>query len=416
MGDEQVVWEGVQGFVDRAYYTNFWHPMPRHAWADLSAAELLTAEVSTRSPLGWGPFAMHVWVAGDSIVLKRNPFYFRASDGLPRVDEVTFRFIRDTDELISHLTAGTCDVVSHEAAAALELDELVAQPGVVAHTAPANTWELLAFGITPVRDLDRPDVFEDVRVRRGIAQCIDRQTLVDEAVGSGGRVLHSYVPPEHPAYAGEQLTAWAHDAEAGQRLLAEAGWYDEDGDGVREAHSVPEIPDGTPYRVTCKTADDPMRVSTARLIKDQLSACGISVTVQIEPVQMLFGPGPEGSLFGRRFDLAQFSWQLAPEPLCDAFLSSQMPGQGDWNRPNVAGFIDARFDAACEEALETLPGSADYLAAQGPPQRIFSEQLPVLPLYQHQKTTLTQSNVSGLSPNASQPSELWNLEEIDVQW
>ena len=60
MGDEQVVWEGVPGFVDRAYYTNFWHPMPRHAWADLSAAELLTAEVSTRSPLGWGPFAMTV--------------------------------------------------------------------------------------------------------------------------------------------------------------------------------------------------------------------------------------------------------------------------------------------------------------------------------------------------------------------
>ncbi|RLC61841.1 MAG: peptide ABC transporter substrate-binding protein, partial [Chloroflexi bacterium] len=26
-----VVWSGAPGFLDRAYYLNFWHPLPRHA-------------------------------------------------------------------------------------------------------------------------------------------------------------------------------------------------------------------------------------------------------------------------------------------------------------------------------------------------------------------------------------------------
>ncbi|MCK4473122.1 MAG: hypothetical protein KAW49_15175, partial [Anaerolineae bacterium] len=36
-----VVWSGIPGFLDHAYFLNFWHPLPRHAWGHLSAAELL---------------------------------------------------------------------------------------------------------------------------------------------------------------------------------------------------------------------------------------------------------------------------------------------------------------------------------------------------------------------------------------
>jgi len=416
VGEHQVVWQSVPGFLDRAYTLTFWHPLPRHAWEGLSAAELLGTEISTREPLGWGPFALREWVSGDSITCERNPFYFRAVEGLPRVEEVTFRFIADPEALARHLLAGTCDVVTHEASAALDLSEVRASSEVQAITTQDSAWELLAFGISPATDYDRPDFFEDVRVRQAIAQCIDRQALASETLATDGRIWDSYLPPEHPAYpSSDGLTTWPYDPEAGRLLLAQVGWYDEDGDGVREAHGVPGIADGTPYQVTYKATDDPLRMRTATLLQAQLEACGIRVTLQTQPADVLFAPGPGGEIFGRRFDLAQFSWQTVTEPLCDAFLSSQIPDEGDWGKPNVAGFIDSAYDHACRRAMEALPGSERYAARHAAPQRIFSEQLPVLPLFQRQKTTLAGASVTGLSPNASQPSELWNLEQIDIQ-
>lgn len=411
----QVVWQGVPGFLDRAYFLNLWHPLPRHAWEGFSATELLTAEISTREPMGWGPFVVREWSSGDAITMERNPFYFRAPEGLPHVDQVTFRFMGDTEKLAKGLLAGTCDLVTHDAGDVVERDELKASPVVKAFTTQDNSWELLAFGISPAADYNRPDFFEDVRVRQAIAQCIDRQAVADEALGPGGRVLYSYLAPEHPAYAREELTVWPYDPEAGRLLLAQAGWYDEDNDGIRESHGIPGIPDGTPYQITYTTTDDPLRLRTATQLQSQLEACGIRVTLQALAPEVLFAPGPEGELFGRRFDLAQFSWPITAYPLCDSFLSSQIPGERAWSKPNVAGFIDSAYDDACREALETLPSSVDYLIRHAAPQRIFSQRIPVLPLFQRQRTTLARVSVIGLSPNPSQPSELWNLEQLDVQ-
>jgi len=409
-----VVWSGVPGFLDHAYFLNFWHPLPRHAWGHLSAAELLSADIATRQPLGWGPFILREWADGDHITVVRNPIYFRAPEGLPRLDEVTFRFIPDPATLARELLAGRCDVVTHDAADAVR-SALLDQPQIKTLSTHDARWELLAFGISPAIGYDRPDFFEDVRVRQAVALCIDRQTVANQIPWLPGRVSHSYLPPEHPLYAGSVLTTWGHDLAAGQTLLANAGWYDEDGDGVREAHTIPGIADGTPLQVTYHTTDDPLRVQVAQLIQAYLAACGIQVSVETMSPEALFAPGPEGVLFGRRFDLAQFSWRATFDSLCDLFLSSQMPDAGRWDRPNVTGLLDDKYDTACLAALEAPPGSERYAAGHAEAQRIFSERLPVLPLFQRPKVTLARAPVIGLVPDPTQASELWNIEQLDLQ-
>jgi peptide/nickel transport system substrate-binding protein len=432
-----VVWESIPGFLDQAYVLNFWHPLPRHAWGHLSAAELVSADVSTREPLGWGPFVLQEWVAGDHITAVRNPLYFRVLEGLPRVDQVTFRFLPDPIRQAEELLAGRCDLVTHETAQAV-LAALPSSPSVgatsvssptLAATAPSDTasdavttlstpddrWELLAFGISPNPETGRPDFFEDVRVRQAIALCIDRQAIVDQVVGSPGRILHSYLPPEHPLYAGDALVTWGYAPAGGQTLLASAGWYDEDGDSVRESHAIPGIADGTPFEVTYHTTGDPVRVQTSLLVQADLAECGIRVQLETLPPEALFAPGPEGVLFGRRFSLAQFSWIAPSTPLCDLFLSEHMPATDRWVQPNVSGFLDDAYDTACLSALEALPDSERYFVGHTESQRIFSERLPALPLFQHLKTTLAQPSVVGVTPDPTQPSELWNIEQLDLR-
>jgi len=413
-GDDQVVWESVPGFLDRGYKESFWHPLPRHAWGQLSAGELLTAEVSSRMPLGWGPFMMGAWVAGDSMILRRNPQYFRAAEGLPRIDELTYRFVADAKELEQHLRAGTCHVVTHEAAAVWSVDAARSSPEVTGLVSEDDAWEVLAFGITPALDYERPDFFEDVRVRQAIAQCVDREGVAKDVLPGDGQVPHSYVPPGHPAYAANAVTTWPHRPDAGQLLLAQVGWRDEDGDGVREAHGIPGIQDGTAFRVTYKTTASPSRSSTAARVAADLRACGIDATVETMPAEELFAPGPDGALFGRRFDLAQFAWPVRTVPLCDTFVSSQIPQPGDWVRPNAVGFIDDAYDTACQQTLTVLPGRGSYAAVQAQAQQLFSERLPVLPLFVRQKVVLARAGVTGLTPNASEASGLWNVEVIDL--
>lgn len=412
-----VVWEGLPGFLDHAYVLNFWHPLPRHDWHGLSPTELLTSARSTREPLGWGPFFIREWIHGERLEVDRNPFYFRTGEGLPRLDRITFHFVETPHQLLDMLVTGTCDVVTHEAADGLldVFDQADLPPHVRLLTTHDARWELLAFGISPASGYERPDFFEDLRVRRGVAHCIDRQAVAGASSIAGDAVPHSYLPPEHPLYADEHLTTWEYDPEAGQAYLVQAGWRDMSGDGVREATGIPGIADGTPFRINYHTTDDPRRLRGAQQIQSDLRACGIDVTLHVLPAEELFAPGPEGVLFGRRFDLAQFSWGVTDVPLCDLFVSSQMPAGNHWSRPNVAGFISAEYDDACRQALQALPPTTDYIVGHTEAQRIFSEQLPALPLFGHQRITLARTSVTGLIPTPSQPSELWNLEQVSLQ-
>jgi len=92
-----------------------------------------------------------------------------------------------------------------------------------------------------------------------------------------------------------------------------------------------------------------------------------------------------------------------------------MPDAGHWDRPNVTGLLDDKYDTACLAALEAPPGSERYAAGHAEAQRIFSERLPVLPLFQRPKVTLARAPVIGLVPDPTQASELWNIEQLDLQ-
>ena len=111
-GDLSTRWTGLPGFRDSTYFINFWYPKPEHLWSGFTAAELLEAEESTRLPVGDGPFKIEEWIAGDSIRLTRNENYYRASEGLPYLDSVTFKFIPDTNQLLAQVLSGQCDVVA----------------------------------------------------------------------------------------------------------------------------------------------------------------------------------------------------------------------------------------------------------------------------------------------------------------
>ena len=77
-GATTVQWWGKPGYIDSTYVMNFWAPLPSHLWSQIPNDQLADSAGPSRSPIGWGPFVIKEWVAGDHITLTKNPHYFRA--------------------------------------------------------------------------------------------------------------------------------------------------------------------------------------------------------------------------------------------------------------------------------------------------------------------------------------------------
>jgi peptide/nickel transport system substrate-binding protein len=415
-----VVWTGVPGYRDSYYLLNFYHPLPRHVLGGTSVEQLLETDVAQGRPLGWGPFVVEVWEEGDHITLVRNPHYFRASEGLPRLDRVTFRFIQDPQRAIEELLAGGCDVVSADLMSAMPpgsvLEALQAGEARL-QSAPSSEWEHLDFGIQPARWSGRVAFFADPDVRQAVAHCVDRERIAAEAFPyTDATVADSFVLPVHPLHGGDEIRRWAYDPARGRSMLEEAGWRDTNEDDIREAHDVAGVSQGTVFSVTLLTTQgDVARQRVAGILEENLADCGVGLSVEYLPPDVFYADGPDGPVFGRQFDLALFSWLNGLEAPCALYLSSQIPNEDNWwATSNNPGYASEAYDDACRSALDALYGTERHASFHQEAQRILSRDLPVLPLYFVPRVVATRPDVEGLILDPSQRTTFWSIETIDL--
>ncbi len=257
--------------------------------------------------------------------------------------------------------------------------------------------------------------FGDVRLRQAIAMCMDRQSVVDTVLYGQSIVLDTYIPPNHPMFNAE-VKHWPYDPAAAAKLLDEIGWLDADGDPAtpRLATGVTGVPDGTPLSMNYETTTAAMRQQVTQILAQNLAGCGIEVTLGYHPASEWFASGPDGRLAGRLFDLGQFAWLTGVQPSCDLYLSTQMAtAENGWSGQNYGGFSDPTYDTVCNTQLQSLPGEAAYEEAAKEAQRLFGDQLPVVPLFLRLKLAATRPDMCNFIMDPTNNSEFWNIENFD---
>jgi peptide/nickel transport system substrate-binding protein len=417
--DERTVrWAGLPGYLDPTFMTHIWTPLPRHQLGTYKPAELPDIDEAALAPLGYGPFFVEDWIPGEEIRLSSNPYYYRSAEGLPYIDSLIFRFLSPGN---TRLPDGydacniiTQDVFSFDALPAV--DEAQDAGILVEHVATAGVIEQVIFGVDPVSSHanTRPDWFSDARVRQAITQCIDRQAIVDELTYGRAGVMHTFIPLAHSMHP-DELTEWSYDPNQANAVLDELGFLDSDGDGIRNA-----IESTVSFSITLGTnTESALRQQINERIRDDLRLCGIEVELYTIDAGTWFAPGPGGTVFGRRFDLAQFAWLSHIEPNCGLFQTVNIPGPEavgyrSWGGVNVAGWSNEEFDAACGTALSLLPGQPGYEEAHQEALRIFARELPSVPLFTRLRLAVTSPAVLNFTLDPSQSSELWNAFELDI--
>jgi len=422
-----VQWWGVPGYIDPTYVDNFWSPLPQHLWEKVSAAELARGDAKAHPPVGWGAYVFTDWSAGEYIRLEKNPNYFRAAEGLPKFDALVFRFVKDAPTAISSLIAGQCDILDTSLRLDGQIDllsELERNDQVKLLTSTTPLIERLDFGIRPASYDDgyapgigdRQDFFGDVRTRQGIADCLDRQTVVNTVLGGLSKVPDTFVSPEHLLFNADTVK-YPYDVNAGVELLKAAGWVDADNDPATPlvAATVKNVTVGTPLILNYVTTSALQRRQVSEILSKSLARCGVGVNLKYVSQDELYAPGPNGPLFGRSFDLAEYAIGSAgTEPPCSWFLTDQVPTRTNkWVGLNVSGYSNADFDATCKKAMKILPDQEGYKDAYAQVQSIFANDLPSVPLYMRIKAAATRRDMCNFTLDAFSVDDLWNIEELD---
>lgn len=407
---------------------------------------------TTEGPPFWpsfGPYQLERWVPGEEALWVPNPAYRRQQEGLPHLQEVRVRFLKDPEQALVALFSGSCHLLEPHLLPLSTyplLQEAEQQRVSRTRVVLGPAWEHLDFNTWPPEG--RLPFFADARARLAVLLAIDRRRLAETATYGLAPPLTSWLPEGHWAYQPlPPLDENAYSPARSKALLGEIGWRDEDGDGVLEAHGVSgtfwdgspwEIPDNTPFAVELVTSlDDPVHAAVARFIQEALQQVGIRVDVVSLPGETLFAKNSR--LRRRQFDLALFAWlpdidvdgrylwvgnaicrrgdgtlyAAAAGQACEAddelLYPSQIPGEDNgWEGGNIVGWANPEASLAIYQATMRLrpeDRAAYYLVHQ----TRFSEDLPVIPLFQRPQLWAWNFGLEGPQPGQFIPIT-WNIE------
>jgi len=152
-------------------------------WAGQKRAEFY------KHPLGTGPFMWDKRVVGQSVTLKRNPYYWQR--GKPYLDSVTWTFVGNQNTRELQLRGGQIEV--DEFPPFNSIKKLRNTPGVTMTLFPSTRTDYLLMN-------ESYAPLADVHVRRAISYAIDRASIVRSVLFGFGKPANSFLPPRVPFY------------------------------------------------------------------------------------------------------------------------------------------------------------------------------------------------------------------------
>jgi peptide/nickel transport system substrate-binding protein len=329
--------------------------LPAHLYQH-DPAQFLAADPNRPPTVGAGPF-LFAERNRERIVLVRNPRYRL---GAPLLEQVELRIIADLPQQLAGLGDGTVDLVhlSTEALAGVQ-----PAPGVVIHTAPLDSITFVALNLAnparpqPGRAADGSLVPQEphpilgtLPVRQALAAGLDYAALMERGFANQALRAAGYLLPSITWAYNTALTPYAYDPANAMELLANAGWIDQDGDGVRERN-------GELLRLRLLTNDDSTaRVRLGELLQQQWQAIGVDLQFEAVPFETL-----TRALLAQRYDLVLIGWEpLGAEPANSDFwlsrqdLPTEVATAGDAGGANFVSYQNVAVDQWLDEA-RTVP-------------------------------------------------------------
>jgi peptide/nickel transport system substrate-binding protein len=217
-----------------------------------------------RNPVGTGPYIFSKWISGDYILLEANTSYFEHPPG---IKYYVYRIIPDQAVQFFELISGgidSMDLNPYQYKYRSETDSF--KRDVVKYKYLSHSYTYLAYNLSD-------PVFSDIRIRKALSMAINKKEIIDSVLlGAGEECTGPFLKGTEYYDPGIKDV---YDVTGAKLLLREAGWTDEDSDGVLEK-------DGREFYIKIATNQgNQVREDTAAIIQKQWEKIGVKADIQV---------------------------------------------------------------------------------------------------------------------------------------
>jgi peptide/nickel transport system substrate-binding protein len=331
--------------------------LPHHIFGPYASLQAVPA---TLLPIGTGPYQVVTFIAGDMVLYEPNP-YFR-EPGKPFFSRVELKGGGDAPSAArAVLQTGDVDYAEN-----LQVEPQVLAPmlkdatGTLLTIAKPLVEHILFNQIDPKQQTTDSEqqatlaphpFFSDLRVRQAFALAIDRESIANQLYGTDGEATSNILV--EPAQYRSPNTRFSYDPQQAAALLAEAGWQDSDGDGVRDKA-------GVKLAVLFQTASGSVREKTQEIVKQNLADIGVAVELKSITPAVFFDNNPDNPDTYSHFnaDLQMFTIPYdSPDPgaYMQGWICDEIPSQANnWSANNISRWCNPAYDALYEQSTREM--------------------------------------------------------------
>ena len=210
------------------------YTMPKHIFKDIPVKEWEQSEyVRGNKVVGLGAFTIESVVAGESVTLKANEYFYK---GRPKLDKVVMQVV-SPDAIVSEMKAGNYDIATMPSAQYEAFKDLT---NVTYVSSFAPSYEYIAFHLgkydkTQGKNVTNPNAkMSDVKLRQAMGYALDIDAAGESLYNGLNYGTNSIILPFFKDVYNAEQEGFTYNPEKAKQLLDEAGYKDVDGDGIRE--------------------------------------------------------------------------------------------------------------------------------------------------------------------------------------
>ncbi|MEV8512200.1 ABC transporter substrate-binding protein [Dactylosporangium sp. NPDC051484] len=364
--------------------------------AQISPKSLKSPDLKAGGPdvVGTGPFILDRYTKGQEVHYKRNPNYKWAPanaghQGPAYLDEVTYRFLKESSVRVGALTSGQVDVV--EGVPATEQELVKADPNLAfSRSLNSGTAYIYYFNQTKAP-------FDDIRVRKAFRDAVDVDALLQGVYRGTATRAWSILSPSGPFYDASLEKTYGNNATEANSLLDQAGWSTKDAEGFRTR-------DGK--RLTVRIVLSAPYVRDKRDILAQAVQAAVKQSAGIDLQVKIVDAGTATDA------LAKNEYEVFDNSRADtdagAALSLLLPKGAPINRHGYNSPEIDQLVAQGSATADTAKRKEIYLKLQ---QLTVADNSTLLPLYAPADQIAAQKKVGGLGfePTAGVPASAYNV-------
>lgn len=364
--------------------------------------KILESDAIKKNPPSYGPYYMEKITAGESVILKANPHYYK---GEPKIKTIVMNIL-PSSQVVASAQAGDYDIYlqtptdAYDQLKDLKNATVISRPDLYLSYIgfKVGKWDSEKGEAAP----DPNNKLNDKNLKRAMAMALDLDSIAENFYYGLRSRAKTVFPTMIPGIHDPNQEGIPYDLEGAKKLLEDSGYKDVDGDGIREGK------DGNPLKFTvAMMSGSEVQEPLSQYFIQQWKEIGLSVEL----------------LSGRLMDLNTFYDKVqADDPTIEIFVAANGLASdpnptgvyGKYEQFNMGRYTSERLQSALEKCMsEEAMDDAKRAEIYKEVENIIWDELPLVPMHTKSDIMVINNRIKHYDWSWADPGD-WDWSKLEV--